>query len=141
MDGKFGEEGKSSLLIRAIKYFFLGLALLISVTSLANSVNPFGTLLFLAILWTAGFFLYRSRKGLGRWSQSEVPLKDYILTKRDEEERKAIDSRENSIDSKNLISLTDNEHTKWSGIVDSFYDDDTTFDVIKPPKKRRKKDK
>lgn len=135
--GRIPELGK------IIKYTLIILGVTASGLVLVSSSSLIPSLAFLVIAWVLGFYLYKRREMFIDWNRSEVPLKDYILTrKKEKEENDAVlpSSRKYiPLDAVNSDGLTQNEVEKWANITEAFYIDPTSKDT--KPKPRRKKEK
>ena len=140
------ESGKRlPSLDKLIKYTLITLGIVFSAIILLSTKMFVSSLAFLAITWVLGVYLYKRRSMiLGNDNDSQIPLKDYILAKKQEKE--ALDATLPS--SKNYVpldaldsdSLTQSEIEKWANITSDFHVE-PEFDRINLKSRRKKRKK
>jgi hypothetical protein len=128
---------------KIIKYALIALGIGASALVLLSSSALLPAIAFLAIVWVLGYYLYKRLEFLMS-DESETPLKDYILTKKQEKQENEVilpSSRKYvPLDAVNSDGLTQNEVEKWENITEAFYVE-PKYDNVKPKKARRKKGK
>jgi hypothetical protein len=137
------------------KKVIIGAAILISVLAILSAPNILGSLVAFGVLWALSIWLYKKRKYIMSWSQSQVPFHEYVENKRREDEsnsnsfgshndfkdKKPKTSVSRNMDSMNSVPLTETEDEKWNRLVGAFEAD--VFDA-KPesnPEDKKKKEK
>lgn len=127
------------------KYLYLGIGILLtSAIIMAGTVTLTG-FVFLAILWMVGIFIYQRSKEFSKWSQSNMPLKDYLIlqreTKAQNSNTKTLVTTDVSLDDQYDTGLSPTEAGKWDSFVEEFQAEINDFDIIKPKENKKRKPK
>jgi hypothetical protein len=116
---KFGKDGDSSIHLGAIfKWSMILAAACVTLLLITSSSNILSSIIFAIIIWSIGIFLWRRRKSLSEWNAQEVPLKDFIVAKKQEEEARQQREFDSLMDNRNA-NLSPTEEEKWNSIIDS----------------------
>lgn len=133
------------------KYLFLAIGALLTVPVLIAGTLTLTGLITLAILWMVGIFIYQRTRMLSGWSESNLPLKEYLYVQRQQRNSAngknvvTVPTTDLSLDDQYDTGMSPTEKTKWDSFVTQFEKEINDFDeVIKPfepPKKRKPKNK
>jgi len=132
------KKSQNSLATNIVKYALLSVGALLTIFTFMYAHNLFSGLVILGLCWIMGLFFWYRRKAIHAWTESDVPLKQYILAKHQD------DSHEHQIGSAldnqtyNHSPLNEAEIKRWSDLTESYYDD-TSFEVIYKAKDKKKK--
>jgi len=131
-------SGQLPSLRTTLKYTLVITAIIVSGICLFAAKSLVITSCFLILAWVFGYYLYKRRAVIMEWNDAQVPVKDFILTKKQEKE--ALAPRINELaplDTINSDSLTQHEAEKWDKITQLFYTEDK-FDKPKSRMRRKK---
>lgn len=133
------------------KYLFLAIGALLTIPVLIAGTLTLTGLITLAVLWMIGIFIYQRTKVLSGWSESSLPLKEYLYVQRQQKNNSSgrkvvtVPTTDLSLDDQHDTGMSPTEKTKWDSFVDQFEKEINDFDeVIKPfdsQKKRKPKNK
>lgn len=123
-----------------LKVAGLLLAVYLSFWIITGSTDPLIAMGVLAVIWGVGFWLYRRRRHIKEWSQNDVPLREYISARRNDNTTSTASSpaRSNNLDSSDSAPLSPHESQTWDGIVEGFYDDIYDKKPAKKPKRKKR---
>lgn len=123
-----------------LKIAGLLLAIYLSFWIVTGSTEPLIALGILALMWGLGFWLYRRRRHIKEWSETDVPLREYISARRTDNVKSSASqhTRSNNLDSSDSAPLSPHESQTWDGIVEGFYDEVYDKKPTKKPKRKKR---
>ena len=131
----------------AFLYSIVAVGGLVSLSIIANASNPIGAFIGIAVLWTVAILFYRKRRGIVEWSDSELPLKEYLKNNQEQNtipselSHSSVLEKHDNLDSHGFTPLTEAEAETWDSLTKDFNDNE--FDKPSKPtlkKNRKKKD-
>ena len=130
-------SGQLPSLRTTLKYTLVITAIIVSGVCLFAAKSLVTTSCFLILAWVFGYYLYKRRAIIMEWNNSQVPIKDFILTKKQEQGVTSPNKDVAPLDAINSDSLTQHEAEKWDKITQLFYTEDK-FDKPKSRMRRKK---